>query len=384
MIGDDKLLRLGGRIRAADVDQNVKTPVLLDGSHPVARLLVYRFHVKMGHANHETVVNELRQHYWILRLRSTVRTVAHRCLFCKIRKSLPQAPPTGNLPQERMAHHKRCFTFTGLDYFGPVSVTIGRRREKRYVALFTYSAIACIRRFIARRGAPDTFFSDNGTAFVGANKILREFYSNGVEDFAANNGVKWHFIPPAAPNFGGCWERLVRSIKVALNATLKNRSPKEETLLTLLSEAEAVVNSRPLTHVSVHADDQETLTPFHFLIGSSSTTALPATLTDNVLVGRTEWKKALRLSDFFWSRWVKEVLPTMQPRQRPYQSLASQIACGDLVLIADSNLPRGVWPRGRITATYPGRDNVVRVVDVSTAAGTLRRPLNKLVKLNVN
>ncbi|KAJ0184295.1 hypothetical protein K1T71_000718 [Dendrolimus kikuchii] len=230
MIGDDKLLRLGGRIRAADVDQNVKTPVLLDGSHPVARLLVYQFHVKMGHANDETVINELRQHYWILRLRSTVRTVAHRCLFCKIRKSLPQAPPTGNLPQERMAHHKRCFTFTGLDYFGPVSVTIGRRREKRYVALFTCltsravhlelahtlsadSAIACIRRFIARRGAPDTFFSDNGTAFVGANKILREFYSNGVEDFAANNGVKWHFIPPAAPNFGGCWERLVRSIK---------------------------------------------------------------------------------------------------------------------------------------------------------------------------
>jgi transposase InsO family protein len=106
-----------------------------------------------------------------------------------------------------------------------------------------------LRRFIARRGTPNTIYSDNGTCFIGANRLLRKFYEPQVTDFVANEGIKWSFIPAAAPFFGGCWERLVRSIKVALSVTLKERAPKEETLTTLLHEAEAIVNSRPLSHV---------------------------------------------------------------------------------------------------------------------------------------
>jgi hypothetical protein len=51
------------------------------------------------------------------------------------------------------------------------------------------------------------------------------------------------------------------------------------------------------------------------------------------------------------------------------------------VLIVDINLPRGVWPPGRITRTFPGKDGVVRVVDVTTTVGTLRRPVWKLIIL---
>ncbi|CAG7832787.1 unnamed protein product [Allacma fusca] len=70
-----------------------------------------------------------------------------------------------------------------------------------------------------------------------------------------------------SPNMCGAWERLVRSVKLALQVTLKERVPREDVLLTLLVEAEAVVNSRPLTFVSVDANDPETLTPNHFLLG---------------------------------------------------------------------------------------------------------------------
>ncbi|KOB66404.1 RNase H and integrase-like protein [Operophtera brumata] len=54
---------------------------------------------------------------------------------------------------------------------------------------------------------------------------------------------------------------------------------------------------------------------------------------------------------------------------------------GDVVLIADPNLPRNVWPRGLITSTYPGGDGIVRAVDVLTKGGTLRRPTKKLILL---
>lgn len=79
----------------------------------------------------------------------------------------------------------------------------------------------------------------------------------------------------------GSWERLVRSIKTALKATLKERAPKEEVLLTMLVEAEHVVNSRPLTHVSMNHKDAEALTPNHFLLGSSSGVTIPGKFDQN-------------------------------------------------------------------------------------------------------
>lgn len=397
-LGEDKLLHLLGRIKAVeDIDPDSRCPILLDGSHRVVRMLVEYYHRRAGHANHESVVNELRQRFWLLRLRATVRNVTRQCLFCKIRKAQPMNPTTGDLPQQRMAHHQRPFTYTGVDYFGPITVTILRRHEKRYVALFTClttramhlelvhsltsdSAIMGLRRFIARRGTPKIIYSDNGTAFVGANRILKDFYTTDLQDFVATKGIKWSFIPAAAPHFGGCWERLVRAAKVALQATLKERCPKEETLVTLLAEAEAIVNSRPLTHVSTDPDDPTTLTPFHFLIGASSNQRLPSELDDSDLSRRVNWRVALRLADHFWSRWVREVLPTMQPRHQS-RTQKEELLIDDVVLIVDGNLPRGSWPRGRVVHLYPGKDGVTRVVDVATAGGVLRRPSKKLVKL---
>lgn len=397
-LGEDNVLRLAGRIRAApDVSPDTKSPIILDGRHPISRLLIYNYYKIMAHANNETVVNEVRQKYWILHLRPTARTVAKKCLVCRIRNARPTAPPTADLPAERLAHHQRPFTHVGLDYFGPLEVTIGRRKEKRYVALYTCltvramhlevvnslstdSAIMSLRRFIARRGSPNTIWSDNGTAFVGASNELKQFFGRDVEDFVSTRGITWKFIPPAAPSFGGCWERLVRSTKTALRATLNQKAPKEETFLTLLLEAEAIVNSRPLSHVSVDTDAEEALTPFHFLIGESShiTSFTTPLFSDTVLVGRSEWRKASRLADHFWTRWVREVLPLLHTRP-PASATPRKMNIGDIVVIADENLPRRVWPKGRVTRLHPGRDGIVRVVDISTRGGTLRRPVRKVV-----
>ncbi|KAF0696896.1 Integrase catalytic domain-containing protein [Aphis craccivora] len=39
------------------------------------------------------------------------------------------------------------------------------------------------------------------------------------------------------------------------------------------------------------------------------------------------------------------------------------------------------WQLGRVIAIHPDPDNIVRVVTVKTAEGTLKRPVVKLVKL---
>ncbi|GBP48108.1 hypothetical protein EVAR_74613_1 [Eumeta japonica] len=86
------------------------------------------------------------------------------------------------------------------------------------------------------------------------------------------------FIPRRSEH-GWRLGRLVRSIKTALAATLRERSPREEVLHTLLLEAEHIVNSRPLTEVDVEPAEAESLTPNHFLIGRSAALPQRATLT---------------------------------------------------------------------------------------------------------
>ncbi|KAL0871500.1 hypothetical protein ABMA27_005218 [Loxostege sticticalis] len=321
ILGNDGLMTLSGRIGAvAESTEATNFPIVLDGSHPAVKLLTHYYHRRFAHGNNETVVNELRQQFWILKLRSTVRAAAHACQYCKIRKAIPLNPPVGNLPAVRLAHHRRPFTFVGLDYFGPVQITVGRRHEKRWVALFTClttravhlevvhdlstdAALMALRRFTARRGSPQQIWSDNGTAFVGAAKFMRELYGPAVQEFATNQNIDWIFIPPSAPSMGGAWERLVRSVKSALKVTLQERAPKEPVLTTLLMEAEAVVNSRPLTYVPTDSNDEEALTPFHFLIGTASTANHYGKTEPQDLWGRSLWRKALRLTDLFWNRW---------------------------------------------------------------------------------
>ena len=78
--------------------------------------------------------------------------------------------------------------------------------------------------------------------------------------------IQWFFSPLLASHFGGVWERLVKSAKVALMKVLKRRSITDEMLLTAVKEPEKFINSRPLTHVSLDPSDPQPLTPFHFLV----------------------------------------------------------------------------------------------------------------------
>lgn len=116
------------------------------------------------------------------------------------------------------------------------------------------------------------------------------------------------------------------------------------------------------------------------MIGSSSPYSVVSNVDDADLIRRVNWRRALRLADHFWARWTREYLLTLIPRGLSAPNRGG-IKVGDQVLIVDGNLPRGVWPRGRVTHVFPGKDGVVRVAEVATKAGSLRRPVRKLALL---
>lgn len=376
--------------------------VILPRYHRVTYLIADWYHRHYGHANNETVVNEIRQIFHVSRLRTLVRQVATECQYCRVKKAKPQIPKMGPLPDVRTTPYVRPFTHTGVDYCGPFLVKVGRSLVKRWIALFTcmtvraiHLEIACslstesfkmaVRRFIARRGAPLTIFSDNGTNFRGASNELKEELGVINQNLAAsftNATTEWRFNPPFAPHMGGCWERLVRSVKSALAALQMDRNPDDETLWTVVTEAEAIVNSRPLTYVPLDTEDQEALTPNHFLMLSSSGVCQPQKeLVDDRRQIRSNWRLIQNLLSQFWIRWVKEYLPTITRRTKWFKE-PKPVQNGDIVVVVEEGSRNG-WIRGRVVRTLPGKDGRVRQADVETNAGVIRRPVAKIAILDV-
>ena len=74
----------------------------------------------------------------------------------------------------------------------------------------------------------------------------------------------------------------------------------------------------------------------------------------------------------------------MLRERRKWIKPTKPIVPGDIVLIADPNTPRGVWPLGRIVSAHPGPDGIVRVVTVKTTSGTYVRPVGKLCLLEAH
>lgn len=88
-----------------------------------------------------------------------------------------------------------------------------------------------------------------------------------IDDFCCAKEIVWKFIPPRSPNFGGLWEAGVKSTKTHLRKVLSNACLNFEEFYTVLTQIEAVLNSRPLFTNSLVTHEPFALTPGHFLIG---------------------------------------------------------------------------------------------------------------------
>ena len=183
--------------------------------------------------------------------------------------------------------------------------------------------------------------------------------------------------PTSIATFCGAWEPLVQSAKKSLNAVAARQRVTDQTLLTFLREVESLLNSRPLTHVSSDPQDEEALTPRHFLIGRASNNLPMDIVTDRDMSSRNRWRHAQVMTNHFWKGWLREYVLSLTERQK-WQRDVRTLATGDLVLVVDENSPRGRWPLGRITRVLPGDDGRVRAAEVRTKSGTYVRPTAKL------
>ncbi|GBL87859.1 hypothetical protein AVEN_192035-1 [Araneus ventricosus] len=248
--------------------------------------------------------------------------------------------------------------------------------------------ISTLKRFFARRGKCSTLFSDNATNFVGAQAELKKLHNlinypdDNLSNFLASNAIKWKFIPPVSPNFGGLWEAGVKSFKHHFLRAIGNANLTHEEFNTVIVEIEGILNSRPITEISSDINDLEALTPGHFLIGRPiNTVAEPELInfSDNRL---SRWQRVEKLTQHIWKRWSSDYLNHFQQRHK-WQFVKNNVKPGMMVILKEDNLPKCKWALGRIIDAIPGKDGYVRVVNVRTANGTLKRPISKVCLLPV-
>lgn len=114
------------------------------------------------------------------------------------------------------------------------------------------------------------------------------------------------------------WKRPIQNVKKALrymSSEWNNRKPRPNVLRATLVQIEALLNSRPLTHIPLGNDEDEVLTPYHFLIGRSGENVSPTAVLTTKL-DRKQYKIAQHYTKLFWDQWKKEYLPTLIKRNK--------------------------------------------------------------------
>ena len=110
---DNGILRVGGRLKHADLPHETKHPATLPQKSHVTTLLIRHAHTRLGHSGRGHFISSLREKYWIINVNTAVRHVISKCVFCRRNYSRPNEQKMADLPKNlhrcrllRTLHHQ--------------------------------------------------------------------------------------------------------------------------------------------------------------------------------------------------------------------------------------------------------------------------------------
>ena len=113
---ENKLIRVGGRIKNADINYASKHPIILTKTMPISKLIIIELHAKYGHAGRQFVLAKLREKYWLICANSFVRQCLRNCFACRRNFTVPGKQLMADLPEDRLDADSPPFTNTGVDF----------------------------------------------------------------------------------------------------------------------------------------------------------------------------------------------------------------------------------------------------------------------------
>ena len=234
-----------------------------------------------------------------------------------------------------------------------------------------------------------------------ASKYLQAVFKDDVvRNHLAEKGCEWSFHVELAPWWGGAFERMVQSTKRCLRKMVGKASLNHDELVTAVAEIESIINSRPLSYI-LAGDTEEPLTLSHLLLGRRVLN-LPDHLSqlydptdEDFDLNSTRLTRRMKhfnnTLNHFWQRWRSEYLSELRESHRHLLEKSQgkpRILVGEVVIIREEGLPRGLWKLGHIKSLIVGEDGETRGATVTVAGmdhclTSLNRPLRLLYPLEV-
>ena len=400
-LDNNGIIRTAGRIdKTQSYDYEILNPILLHKSHTLTKLLIKYYHEKVKHLGIAATLTKVRlSGFWIPRSRQSVKNVISSCYLCKKFNSLAfKYPKLTNLPKERV-NYIRPYQNVGVDYTGHVFVkTDDNKTNKMYLLVMTCLNIRSVHielvqdmgtcafvqaliRFSNQHGIPSKIFSDNARSFdtaLGSNLIEYHVKSKEYIDKFQVFNIRHLKIPVYAPWFGGCWERLIRTIKKCLYKSIGKNKLTYFELLTLLSDVQNAINSRPLTYRCSSDSGLEIITPNCFLRARLDTELILNSNIKNKKIEPSNRQELVRslsnrenMLNKFKNFWFSEYLLSL--RETCYKlhqvNFSNKIQKDDVVLIKNPLKPKPYWSMGRVIEIFPGYDKNVRSVKLKLGNG---------------
>ena len=182
---------------------------------------------------------------------------------------------------------------------------------------------------------------------------------------------------------GGVFECLVCVVKRELRESIGRRCLWPTQLDTVLGEAAAIINTRPLTACG-SLGEGEALTPAHFLVlRSRQGLGIDCAHDDddpdfNQPSLSKLWKVGQHILNQFWICWRNEYQVSL--RHNAFATLRKEVPrvpqIGEVVLVKEVVLPRGRWIMGRITEITSSYGAVRSATVLQPSGKQLCRPVS--------
>ena len=412
------ILRSAGRAaNVLEFEYDVINPILLAKDHNLTSLIIEDCHERCQHLGIGATLNKVRlAGFWIPKGRQAVKNVISLCFMCKRFNSLAfKYPKVTNLPKHRVNLIKP-FRHTGIDYTGVIQLREkkGDKCKEMYLLIFTClciravhielvpdmntkSLVLAIIRFTNIYGIPSHIYSDNAKTFIAGCDLMKEVFkaSEFSERFSKYN-IKHIRIPAYSAWVGSTWERMIRVIKSCLYKVVGRSAIGYFKLLTVLSDIQNAINSRPLTYRCADDSSLDIITPNCFLKPLVDDSLLFKSEEENLLTANPPCRKAVvrtlnsreNILEKFRQLWYEEYLLSLREQCKDLHEVnfENRIKIDEVVLVkGPPSKKRPWWRLGRVLELVPGYDGKVRSVKLRRADGEIaHHSLNHLYPMELS
>ena len=405
---DDKgIIRCASRVPYLLEKKKCKAPVLVHAEHPYIYSYIKHKHMFNNCNGTNAALNIIKWLMHGLKLKKVVNEIVKTCRNCiRVRANPYHYPSQPELPQERLKAQVP-FCSTGVDLCGPFEVRAGYGKVKIWICLFTClvsraiylvplkdltatTFLDALWELSCRRAQPTFLYSDNGTNFTKAAKLLDKMAKDAkVKNELSKKAITWKFIPPHSPWKGGCFERLIGLVKRELDKMCGTYIFTEHDFRQNLFEIERVLNNRPLTVVG----EYEVITPAHILGGGNPNfdgdfTGLDRdAVREAVLREQNDlphlFKQAQeRLSIFWQALWDQYLFSLRFSADKVGNRFKRIPKVGDLCIVWHKD-PRKKWKKAIIIELLPSTDGLIRQCKIKMDTVETTRPVNQLYSLEI-